>query len=100
MENGNDVLEDSNVKQFFEETLGEEGLMIIKALIGREATDEELSEELGIKLNVTRKILYKLYDYRLASYVRTKDKDIGWYIYTWKLKIFLITREESLEFYS
>jgi transcription initiation factor TFIIE subunit alpha len=87
MENGNTVLEDTTVKQFFEETLGEDGIRIIKALIGREATDEEISEELEIKLNVARKILYKLYDYRLASYLRTKDKDIGWYIYTWKLNL-------------
>jgi transcription initiation factor TFIIE subunit alpha len=87
MEDGSTVLEDTTVKQFFEETLGEEGIKIIKTLIGREATDEEISEELGLKLNVARKILYKLYDYRLASYVRTKDKDIGWYIYTWKLNL-------------
>ena len=87
MKNGRAVLEDSNVKQFFEEILGEEGIAVIKALIGREATDEKISEELDIKLNIVRKILYKLYDYRLASYVRTKDKDIGWYIYTWKLDL-------------
>jgi transcription initiation factor TFIIE subunit alpha len=87
MDNGNAVLEDTTVKQFFEETLGDDGIRIIKTLIGREATDEEISEELEIKLNVARKILYKLYDYRLASYLRTKDKDIGWYIYTWKLNL-------------
>jgi transcription initiation factor TFIIE subunit alpha len=87
MENGDSLLKDNAVRQFFEETLGEDGIRIIKTLIGREATDEEISEELHIKLNVARKILYKLYDYRLASYVRTKDKDIGWYIYTWKLNL-------------
>jgi transcription initiation factor TFIIE subunit alpha len=76
MEDGSAVLEDTAVKQFFEETLGEEGIKIIKTLIGTEATDEEISEELGMKLNITRKILYKLYDYRLASYVRTKDKGV------------------------
>jgi transcription initiation factor TFIIE subunit alpha len=87
MENGSAILEDSNVRQFFEETLGDDGIKIINTLIGREATDESIAEELGIKLNLARKILYKLYDYRLASYVRTKDKDIGWYIYTWKLNL-------------
>ena len=51
------------------------------------ATDEEMAESLGIKLNIIRKVLYKLYDYRLASYKRTKDKTIGWYIYTWKLDL-------------
>ncbi|RMF91759.1 MAG: transcription factor E [Methanobacteriota archaeon] len=87
MDNGSAILENPEVRQFFEEVLGEEGLKVINALIGREATDEEIAEELGLKLNLVRKILYKLYDYRLASYVRTKDKDIGWYIYTWKLDL-------------
>ncbi len=87
MENGSVILEDSNVRQFFEETLGDDGIRIIHTLIGKDATDESIAEELGIKLNLARKILYKLYDYRLASYVRTKDKDIGWYIYTWTLNL-------------
>lgn len=87
MEDGSAILESPTVRQFFEEILGEEGLKIINTLIGREATDEEIAEELGLKINIVRKILYKLYDYRLASYVRTKDKDIGWYIYTWKLDL-------------
>jgi len=91
MENGKNILKDKIVLQFFEETIGDDGINVLKSLIGREATDESLSEELGLKLNITRKILYKLYDYRLASYVRTKDKDIGWYIYTWKLNIPRIT---------
>lgn len=87
MENGSKLLEDENVIQFFEEILGEEGINVIKALKGKTTTDEKIAEELGLKLNLVRKILYKLYDYRLASYVRTKDKDIGWYIYTWSLEL-------------
>lgn len=87
MDDGNTVLKIPAVEQFFEEILGEEGRRIIKTLIGKEATDEGIAEKLGLKINVVRKILYKLYDYRLASYVRTKDKDIGWYIYTWKLDL-------------
>jgi transcription initiation factor TFIIE subunit alpha len=87
MEDGHLILKEDNVRRFFEETLGEEGITIINAMMGREATDEKVAEELGLKLNVVRKVFYKLYDYRLASYVRTKDKDIGWYIYTWKLDL-------------
>jgi len=87
MENGSSILKDESVKRFFEEILGEEGIRVVNALVGREATDEELAEELGIKLNIVRKTLYKLYDYRLASYVRTKDKEVGWYIYTWRLEL-------------
>lgn len=69
------------------ETVGEEGLDVVRCLLDREETDEAMSEKTGLRLNTVRKILYKLYDYRLASYVRTKDKEIGWYTYTWKLNL-------------
>jgi len=69
------------------ETVGEEGLDVVQCLIERDETDEKISEETGLRLNTVRKILYKLYDYRLASYVRTKDKEIGWYTYTWTLNL-------------
>ncbi len=81
------LLKDKESKHFLMETIGEDGITVVKAIAGREATDEELAAETGFKLNIVRRILYKLYDHRLASYVRTKDKDIGWYIYTWKLDL-------------
>ncbi len=87
MNNGKSGLEIPEVKEFLDETVGEEGLEVVRAILGRELTDETLSEETGLKLNIVRKILYQLYDHRLASYVRTKDKEIGWYIYTWKLDL-------------
>lgn len=87
LDNGKSILSDPEARQFLQEIIGEEGLDVVRALIDRETTDEELAEETGLKLNIVRKILYKLYDYRLASYVRTKDKEIGWYIYTWKLDL-------------
>ncbi|MFQ6136730.1 MAG: transcription factor E [Candidatus Hydrothermarchaeales archaeon] len=87
MDNGASELNDPEIREFLEETIGEEGLEVVRSLLDREVTDEELAEETGLKLNIVRKILYKLYDYRLASYVRVKDKEIGWYIYTWKLDL-------------
>jgi transcription initiation factor TFIIE subunit alpha len=85
--NGSSVLGDSEAQQFLQEILGDEGMDVVSYLMDQEATDEELSEQIGIKLNIVRKVLYRLYDYRLASYTRTKDKTIGWYIYTWKLDL-------------
>jgi len=85
--NGSTLLDDQDTKKFLLEIIGDEGMEIVRALMDRKATDEEIADETGIKLNVVRKVLYKLYDYRLASYVRTKDKEIGWYIYTWKLDL-------------
>ncbi len=86
-ENGKSILADPEAKQFLLEIVGDEGIEVVRALMGREVTDEKLAEETQLKLNIVRKVLYKLYDYRLASYVRTKDKEIGWYIYTWQLDL-------------
>lgn len=85
--NGKVALENPEVRQFLEEVVGDEGMSVVVALAGRNITDEKIAEDTGLKLNVVRKILYKLYDYRLASYVRTKDKEIGWYTYTWELDL-------------
>lgn len=87
MDNGKTVLADPEVKQFLMDLVGDDGLDVIRVLMDREITDEDIAEETGLKLNTVRKILYKLYDYRLAGYIRTKDKKIGWYIYTWKLDL-------------
>ncbi len=87
MNNGKSILSDSEARQFLQEIIGEEGLEVVRFLSDDEATDEEIAEQTGIKLNVVRKILYRLYDYRLASYTRTKDREIGWYIYTWRLDL-------------
>ena len=57
---------------------------IIDCLQNGYSTDEEISEKISCKLNIVRKILYKLYDMRLASYKRDKDKETQWYTYDWK----------------
>ena len=56
---------------------------IINCLQDGYSTDEEISEKISCKLNIVRKILYKLYDMRLASYKRDKDKETQWYTYDW-----------------
>ncbi len=57
---------------------------IIACLKEGYATDEEVAEKISCKLNIVRKILYKLYDMRLASYKRDKDKETQWYTYDWR----------------
>ena len=57
---------------------------IIDCLKNGYTTDEEISEKTNCKLNIVRKILYKLYDMRLASYKRDKDKETQWYTYDWR----------------
>ncbi|MCL2687567.1 MAG: transcription factor E [Methanobrevibacter sp.] len=62
----------------------EENIPIVKSLIDGTNTDEDIAEETDIKLNVVRKILYRLYDSGLASYKRSKDPETQWYTYSWK----------------
>ncbi len=87
MDNIKSLLSDPEVKNLLIDILDEESIDVVYALMGRKATDEEISEETGLRLNTVRRALYKLYEYRIASYNRTKDKEIGWYIYTWTLHL-------------
>lgn len=64
----------------------EENLKIIQCLINDINTDEEIAEKTEIRLNIVRKILYKLYDSGLASYKRSKDPETQWYTYAWKFE--------------
>lgn len=66
--------------------VGDEAVTIVSMLGNKpEATDEEIATKLEIKLNIVRKILYKLYDYHLAIFRRIRDKHTGWFVYFWKL---------------
>lgn len=51
-----------------------------------ETTDDEIASKTGIRLNLVRKILYKLYDHSLVSLRRTRDPKTGWFIFHWKLQ--------------
>jgi len=46
-----------------------------------------LAKKLGMTINQTRNILYKISDYGLVASVRKKDKKKGWYTYFWKFEI-------------
>jgi len=52
-----------------------------------------LSKKLGLTINQTRNVLYKLSDYGMVSSVRKKDKRKGWYTYFWRIE-----PTKSLEF--
>lgn len=64
----------------------ESNLPIIESLLNGIETDEEIAEKTEIRLNIVRKILYKLYDMGLASYKRSKDPETQWYTYAWKFE--------------
>ncbi len=73
--------------EFLEKLLGEGGVEVASIIYDNEYTDEDIAKETGIRVNTVRKVLYRLYDNRLASYRRTRDKKTGWYIYYWKMDL-------------
>ncbi|MBS7287460.1 MAG: transcription factor E [Candidatus Freyarchaeota archaeon] len=71
-----------------EEIGGESAYRVVKILLSsdKEITDEEIANKLDMQLNAVRKVLYRLYEERLASYRRTRDTNTGWFIYYWKIR--------------
>ena len=81
------MLEDPLVKTLLTNVVEDENnLAIVKALSDGVETDEEIANKTGIKLNIVRKIIYRLYDMGLASYKRSKDPETQWFTYTWKFE--------------
>ena len=84
---GNQMIDDPLVKTLLINIVEDESnLPIVEALNDGVDTDEEIAKKTGIKLNIVRKILYKLYDLGLASYKRSKDPETQWFTYSWKFE--------------
>ncbi|MEM3018212.1 MAG: transcription factor [Candidatus Bathyarchaeia archaeon] len=68
--------------------LGEEdAVKIVKSLAKlKEATEDVIANDSGVRLNIVRKVLYKLYDKTLISCRRVRDEKTGWYVFYWKLQ--------------
>ena len=81
------MINDPLVKQLLTSIVEDESnLPIVEALNDGVETDEEIANETGIKLNIVRKILYRLYDMGIASYKRSKDPETQWFTYSWKFE--------------
>jgi transcription initiation factor TFIIE subunit alpha len=70
------------------QALGEDDAVRLIDILKRseETTDDEIANKTTIKLNLVRKILYKLYDHSLVSLRRTRDPKTGWFIFHWRLQ--------------
>jgi len=52
---------------------------------GREMTEDEIAEKLGMNKNTVRKVLYKLHDLNILVYRRMKEESTNWNTYYWKI---------------
>lgn len=88
------------LKIIVEDLINKQSVVIIDLLAGKKNVNEfHIAEKLGLTINQTRNILYKLSDYGLVSFTRKKDKRKGWYIYFWELNAHqsLVLLKDKLE---
>lgn len=71
------------VKEYFRKMVGDEGLNIMANVPDGEITDEEIAKLSDTKLTAVRKVLYRLYENRIAEYRTERDDNSGWITYLW-----------------
>ncbi len=72
------------VEEIVSEVAGEDVWPLVKALRNKNNVSEfKLADSIRKEINLTRNMLYRLYDNNLVSFIRKKDKKKGWYIYYW-----------------
>ena len=74
----------TRVYEIITELINNDAVEIIKVLKNKSNVSEfKLAEDINREINVTRNLLYKLYDLNLVSFTRKKDQKKGWYIHYW-----------------
>jgi len=76
------------LKQIVEQIAGEVSVPIVDLLSKKNDVNEfNIAKKLGLTINQTRNILYRLSHVGILSSTRKKDKRKGWYIYFWTLNV-------------
>jgi transcription factor E len=76
------------LKSIVEHLTNKQSAEIVDLLAEKKDVNEFIiAKKLGLTINQTRNILYKLSDFGLVSFIRKKDKRKGWYIYFWTLNV-------------
>jgi len=90
-------LNDSVIKGYLINLVGEEGYKVVLNMPEGEVTDEKIAQATGVLLNIVRRTLFILYENRLASYRRERDSDSGWLTYLWRLDLSNLNRQLELK---
>ncbi|MDF1557240.1 MAG: transcription factor [ANME-2 cluster archaeon] len=80
-------LDDPVIRGLLFNLVGEEGMNVVLKMPDIEVTDEEVANVTEVPLNVVRRTLYILFENRLATYRRERNKDSGWLTYLWVIDI-------------
>jgi transcription initiation factor TFIIE subunit alpha len=96
------LIERNDAREFIMSIAGENGLKVYEYLIraGKEIDEFTLADKVGLQVNFVRSLLYKLYEHKLVSFSRERDKRKGWFIYSWsanpdRLKELLIKQKDE-----
>jgi len=75
------------LKDIVSSIVGQSSSKIVDLLYDKKNVNEFLiAKKLGLTINQTRNVLYRLADEGLVSFIRKKDnKKGGWYTYFWTL---------------
>lgn len=87
------------LKKVVENIAGPTAVKIVDLLYDKKDINEFLiAKKLGLTINQTRNLLYKLSHIGIISSIRKKDKRKGWYIYFWTFDVMksLEVLEESI----
>lgn len=77
-------LNNKEIEIIVSQVAGEDVLPLVKSLKHKKNVSEfKIAESIKQEINLTRNMLYRLYDHNLVSFIRKKDKKKGWYIYYW-----------------
>ena len=72
------------ISEVVRELAGDDVIPLVRALKNKKNVSEfKLADAIRQEINLTRNMLYRLYDHSLVSFIRKKDKKKGWYIYYW-----------------
>ncbi|MFH1316963.1 MAG: hypothetical protein ABII01_05585 [Candidatus Woesearchaeota archaeon] len=72
------------IKEVLSEIVGSDTIPLVMYLKNKKNISEfKIAESIKQEVNITRNMLYRLYDLNLVTFIRKKDKVKGWYIYYW-----------------
>ncbi len=75
---------DKLLQETIAEVAGPDVWPLVRALRNKKNISEfKLADAIKKEINLTRNMLYRLYDHHLVTFIRKKDKKKGWYIYYW-----------------
>ncbi|MEM3030768.1 MAG: hypothetical protein QXH27_03470 [Candidatus Micrarchaeia archaeon] len=80
------VLANRLVREFLVNLAGENALSVA-AEATESMSDEDLARVCKLKVSDVRAVLNKLHYEGIASYERSRDKESGWYSYTWTVNL-------------